>query len=71
MAENGVRFALTRREAWGLAAGSTAVGLLLFLAGMGAGAGMGCARAAAAAPPAAPDTAAARPGGTALRAGTP
>ena len=68
MAKNEVRFALTRREAWGLAAGSTMVGLLLFLAGMGAGAGIGCARAAEAAPSAAPDVAAA---GTALRAGSP
>lgn len=55
MAENGVRFALTRREVWGLAAGSTMVGLLLFLAGMGAGVAAGCARAAAA--PQAPETA--------------
>lgn len=42
MAENGLRFALTRREGWGLLAGGTAVGVLLFLAGVGAGAALGC-----------------------------
>ena len=37
-----VRLVLSRREAYGIAAGAAVVGILLFLAGMGAGASAGC-----------------------------
>ncbi|HLM66939.1 MAG TPA: hypothetical protein VK358_05385 [Longimicrobium sp.] len=37
-----IRLALTRREAAGIFAGAAIVGVLLFLAGMGAGASAGC-----------------------------
>lgn len=58
MDERGLRFALTRREGWGLLAGGTGAAVLLFLAGVGAGASMRCARASVPAPlPATADTA--------------
>lgn len=38
-----IRLVLTRREAAGVFAGAAVVGVLLFLAGMGAGASAGCA----------------------------
>jgi len=38
-----IRLVLTRREAAGVFAGAAVVGILLFLAGMGAGASAGCA----------------------------
>lgn len=37
-----VRLVLSRREAWAVGAGAALVGVLLFLAGMGAGASAGC-----------------------------
>ncbi len=37
-----IRLVLTRREAAGIFAGAAVVGILLFLAGMGAGASAGC-----------------------------
>lgn len=37
-----IRLVLTRREAAGIFAGAALVGILLFLAGMGAGASAGC-----------------------------
>lgn len=37
-----IRLVLTRREATGVFAGAAVVGILLFLAGMGAGASAGC-----------------------------
>ncbi|HEX8672290.1 MAG TPA: hypothetical protein VF710_10385 [Longimicrobium sp.] len=37
-----IRLVLTRREVAGVFAGATVVGILLFLAGMGAGASAGC-----------------------------
>jgi hypothetical protein len=37
-----IRLVLNRREAAGIFAGAAVVGILLFLAGMGAGASAGC-----------------------------
>ena len=42
MAATEIRLVLSRREAVGFTAGATVVGILLFLAGMGAGATAGC-----------------------------